>query len=74
MIPFAFRSLLGLYVSPSLDEASKGNYDVWFWIDVDKLPQGEITNWEPTILVHWGISPEEIFEEVFELVSIKSND
>jgi len=59
--------------SPSLDEASKGNYDVWFWTDVDKLPQGEITNWEPDVLIHWGISPEEIFKEVFELVSIKSN-
>lgn len=59
--------------SPSLEEASKGNYDVWFWTDVDKLPQGEITNWESTILIHWGISPEEIFKEVFELVSIKSN-
>lgn len=60
--------------SPSLEEASKGNYDVWFWTDIDKLPQGEITNWEPTILIHLGISPEETLKEVFERVAIPSND
>jgi len=40
--------------SPSLVDAQKGNFDVWFWTDLDKAPEGEITNWEPTILVHWG--------------------
>jgi len=41
--------------SPSLVDAQKGNFDVWFWTDLDKAPEGEITNWEPTILVHWGL-------------------
>jgi len=55
MIPLRFAVqhwVLGyrLY-SPSLDEASKGNYDVWFWTDVDKLPQGEITNWSQ---IYWS--------------------
>ena len=55
--------------SPSLVDAQKGNFDVWFWTDLDKAPEGEITNWEPTILVHWGVIPEEVHKELFELVS-----
>jgi len=55
--------------SPSLVDAQKGNFDVWFWTDLDKAPEGEITNWEPTILVHWGLIPEEVHKELFESVS-----
>jgi hypothetical protein len=56
--------------SPSLEEANKGNYDVWFWTTLQKIPEGEITNWEPTILAHWGSNPEEIYKQIFDLVQI----
>jgi len=42
---------------------------VWFWTDLDKEPEGEITNWEPTVLVHWGVIPDEVYKELFESVS-----
>lgn len=60
--------------SPSLEEASKGNYDVWFWTPLEEIPEGEITSWQPNLLVHWGTSPEEVYKEIFERVAIPSND
>jgi hypothetical protein len=58
--------------TPSLDEARKGNYDVWFWTAIDKLPQGEITNWQPNILAHWGTSPDDVYKQIFQLVEVPS--
>ena len=60
--------------SPSLEEASKGNYDVWFWTPLEDIPEGEITSCQPNLLVHWGTSPEEVYKEIFERVAIPSND
>lgn len=56
--------------TPSLDEARKGNYDVWFWTNIDKLPQGEITNWQPIVLTYFGSGPEDVYKELFQLVEV----
>lgn len=58
-------------MSTSTADALAGNFAVWYWTNIDKVPVGYITNWEPVVLVHWGgFSPEDVYKQIFELVRI----
>jgi len=61
-------------MSASVEEALAGNFTVWYWTSVNKVPIGYIEHWKPVVYTHTnGFNPYDIiYRQLFELVRYKT--